>query len=143
MHSSVTLTAAIGNAPHIPFGGLTDRAIHLQHFPTLVAAQPLYTAAGGATGSRYVAPGGPQTLYVALEADTAFRELNQFFLGLAASPLGATQVVSGLLRPAPYVTLGIHVELTRVLDLTDLGVRRHLGLTDKTPGILPFPSDSR
>jgi len=145
MLNGAALTAAVANAPRSPFRGLTYRAIHLRFFPTLAACQPLFTAAGGLVGSRYVAPGGPESLYVALAADAAFREFNQDFLALAATPLGAQQVVDGLLRPPPLVTLGIHIDVAHVLDLTRGGVRRQLGtalpeLTGRWRNVLNAPT---
>src|SRR4051812_19960173 len=128
MHSGAALTAAVGQVPQVPFVGLTYRAIHLRHFPTLVAAQPLFAPAGGLIGSRYVAPGGPESLYVALHATTAFRELNGWFFEQAATPLGVRQVRAGLLRPVPTVMLGIHVDVRHVLDLTNRAVRNGLGI---------------
>jgi RES domain-containing protein len=132
MHSGAALTAAVGQAPPIPFVALAYRAIHLRHFPTLVAAQPLFAPAGGLIGSRYVAPGGPEALYVALNATTAYRELNGWFFELAATPLGVRQMRTGLLRPAPTVTLGIHVDVQHVLDLTNRAVRTGLGIQSLT-----------
>ena len=66
MHNGAALTAALATAQQVPFRGLSYRAIHLRHFPILGTSQPLFTPAGGVAGSRYVAPGGPESLYVAL-----------------------------------------------------------------------------
>ena len=97
----------------------------------MIAAQPLYTPAGGLIGTRYVAPGGPELLHVALDADTAHRELNGVFFNHAATPLGAQQVREGLLRPLPSVILGIHIDVAHVLDLTQTATRRHFGIRSR------------
>lgn len=80
-------------------------------------------------GTRFVPPGGPESLYVALSADTAFREFNQEFLAIASTPLGTGQVAAGLLRPDPFVMLGVHIDVAHVLNLADNTVRQHLGTT--------------
>lgn len=126
MLNGAALHAALATAPRVHLRNLTYRAIHLRHFVILATSQPLFTPAGGLVGSRYVMPDGPESLHTALESETAFRELNQQFLNLAATPLGAQMVVNGELRPDPYVMLGIHVDLPHVLDLTSRAVRRHL-----------------
>ena len=120
MRSAAALSDAVDSAPRVAFKGLTYRAIHLRHFPKLNVAQPLYAPSGGPIGTRYVAPGGPKSLYLALDAETAHRELNGDFFKLAATPLGALQVQDGLLRPIPSVVLGIHVDVMHVLDLTQV-----------------------
>jgi RES domain-containing protein len=131
MRNAAALLDAVASAPRIPFKGMTYRAVHLRHFPTLTAAEPLFTPAGGLIGSRYVAPGGPEALHVALDAETAHRELNGVFFSQAATPLGAQQVIDGLLRPLPSVILAIHVDVAHVLDLTQTAIRRHFGIRSR------------
>src|SRR5713101_1608186 len=63
----------------VSYTDLAFRSIHLRHFANFSAARPLFAAGGEAVGSRYVLPGGPATLYVAFDADTAHREGNQVF----------------------------------------------------------------
>jgi hypothetical protein len=121
MHSPPALTQAIAAAQHlaVPWRGLTFRVSHLQYFSNFAAAQPLFCAAAGAAGSRYVAPHGPAALYVAIDADTAYREFNQHFYRLARSrPSGRSLVRSGQLRPDPGVTLAVHVRVSRLLNVT-------------------------
>src|SRR5438045_3060883 len=110
MLSPPALTAAVATAQNLAvrFQGLTFRAIHLRHFPNFAAAQPLFTAPAGAAGSRYVPPNGPAALYVALDSETAYRELNQDFYRTAHTKGGWRLVRSGQLRPVPCVTLGVH-----------------------------------
>ena len=120
MHNPPALTQAVGAAQNraISVRSVSYRASHLSHFSTFAAAQPLFCAGGGAAGSRYVAPHGPAALYVALDADTACRELNQDFYRTARSPGGRSLVRSGQLRPVPCVLLGVLVRVSRVLNLT-------------------------
>jgi hypothetical protein len=116
------LTAAVAAAQDlaVPLRALGFRASHLRHFANLAAAQPLFSATGGAAGSRYVAPNGPAALYLALDAETAYRELNRDFYLTAR---GRSLVRNGLLRPVPCVALGVHVRVSRLLNLTRSGPR--------------------
>lgn len=123
-----TVLAALGSAGRLAhaYAGLTWRAIHLQHFPNFAAARTLFCPPGGVTGSRYVAPAGPAALYLALDADTAYRELNGWFYAMSRGRAGQALVRSGGLRPAPCVMAGVHVRLSRILDLTRPATRRRL-----------------
>ncbi len=139
MHSVPALTDALAPASRraVGFWGLAFRAIHLKHFVNLAAAQPLFCAAGGTAGSRYVPPHGPAALYLALDADTAYRDLNQAFYQTGKGPTGRTLVRTGLLRPVPCVTLGVHVRVSRLLNLTRSGpnwraVRALLGIRTRS-----------
>src|SRR5438105_2025318 len=99
--------AAVADARRLalPYTGLAYRAIHLRHFANFPEARPLFCPGGGA-GSRYVAPGGPAALYSALDAGTAYREVNQDFLRIARTPAGRRLLRTGGLRPDPLVTIG-------------------------------------
>jgi RES domain-containing protein len=120
MLSPPALTAAIAGVHHlaVPFSELTFRATHLRHFHNVaVAPQPLFCAAAGPAGSRFVAPSGPAALYVALDADTAYQEFNQDFFRVARTPPGRRLVRAGRLRPDPCVMLGVHFRVSRLLNL--------------------------
>ena len=125
MRDVPALTAAVAAAQNlaVPLRALSFRASHLRHFPNFAAAQPLFAATGGAAGSRYVAPNGPAALYLALDAETAYRELNRDFYRTARSAAGRSLVRNGLLRPVPCVMLGVHVRVSRLLNLTRSGPR--------------------
>src|SRR5947199_6373133 len=85
----------------VPMTGLGFRSIHLQYFANFTTAQPLFMAAGGVAGTRYVPPGGPQSLYLAIDADTAHREGNQTYFQTASTAAGLVLVKAGALRPDP------------------------------------------
>lgn len=55
----------------IPLNAVIFRSDHLRHFSNFATARPLFAAAGGAAGSRFVRPNGPAALYAAFDADTA------------------------------------------------------------------------
>lgn len=95
---------------------LLFRASHLVHFANFSAAQPLFCAPGG-PGSRYVPPGGPAALYLALDEPTADREFNKHYYDGFGTTAGRLQITNGVLRPLPFVSLGVHVDVSRLLDL--------------------------
>jgi hypothetical protein len=139
MHNPPSLSQAVSLAQDhaIPWRGLTYRACHLQHFANFATAQPLFCANGGSAGNRYIAPNGPAALYVALDADTAYRELNQNFFRTARGKIGRTLVGNGQLRPVPCVLLGVHVRVTRLLNVGRTGsrwrqTRRLLGISARS-----------
>jgi hypothetical protein len=101
----------------VSYTGLAFRAIRLQYFANFAAVQPLFTAPGGPAGSRYVPPNGPAALYVALDPETAYLEANQNFYRTARTSAGRALVRSGLLRPDTEVIIGVHLRLSRILDL--------------------------
>lgn len=105
----------------VGFRDLGYRAIHLRWFDQFSAAKPLFASAGG-TGSRYVPPHGPAALYAALEIETAYREMNQDFYAALALPSGAALAQAGALRPEPAVAIGVHINVSRLLDLRNAAV---------------------
>ena len=140
------MTVAITAARRFPnpFRRLAYRAVPLRHFSDFIVVRPLFCAPAGSAGSRYVVPNGPAALYVALDADTAYRELNQDFFRTARGPLGRSLVRDGQLRPVPCVLLGILIRTSRLLDLTRthlLGrrTRRLLGISNRSDAELLRP----
>jgi hypothetical protein len=119
MHNPPALTAALAGAHGlaVPLTELTFRASHLRHFPNFAAAQPLFCAAAGPAGSRFIAPHGPAALHVALDPETAHEELNHDFFRVLRTPPGRTLTRAGRHRPYPSVILGIHFRLSRLLSL--------------------------
>src|SRR5262245_39899091 len=119
MHSPPVLTAAIAGAHPLALAptDLTARASHLRHFSNFAIAQPLFCAAAVPAGSRYVAPIEPAVLYLAFDADTAYKEFNQHFVRVASIQPGRRLVLAGRHPPAPCVTLGVHIRLSRLLSL--------------------------
>jgi hypothetical protein len=146
MHNPPALTHAVAAAHRwaVPLRLVIYRASHLRHFSNFATAQPLFCAVAGAAGSRYAMPAGPAALYIALDADTAYRELNQDFFRLARGPAGRSLVRRGQLRPVPTVTLGVHVRVSRVLNVTRSGsnwrpTRRLLGINRRSNAELLRP----
>lgn len=140
MLSGPALVAAVA-ASHplaVPYRALVYRAIHLRWFPTLATARPLDTGRGHV--SRFVPPGGPAALYAALDPDTAYREANQDFFRLLNAPGGGGQALAdaGGLRPAPVVLPGVHVSVSRLLDLGNVSVRQHLGVAADAELLVPW-----
>ena len=79
-------------------------------------------------GSRYVLASGPASLYLAFDADTANREGNQIFYQTSAAPSGLALRRNGGLRPDLVVILGIFINRSNLLDLTDSTVQQTLKL---------------
>lgn len=89
--------------------------------------RPLYAAAGGRSGTRFVPPASPTpSLYLALDADTAHREGNQRFYKLLAVG-GGGLVETGGLRADEVVLLTVFVDAARLLDTRDGGVQAAVG----------------
>jgi RES domain-containing protein len=119
MHNGIALNQAIAacQVHAVSFRDLAYRAIHLRWFDQFASANPLFAAAGGTTGSRYVPPHGPAAaLYTAPGMETAYREMNQDFYAALAGP-GSAVAAAGGLRPDPAVLIGVHLDVSRLLDL--------------------------
>jgi RES domain-containing protein len=130
MLSLPALASAVASARPMAasLAALAIRAVHLRHFSNFAIVNPLHAATGGAAGSRFVVPGGPASLYLALDSEPAYREGNQVFFQTAGSLTGAALIQSGALRPAPTVLFGAFVRTTRLLDLRDALTRNQLGI---------------
>src|SRR5438046_2969040 len=105
-------------------GGLATvvfRSVHIRHFTNFAIVDPLHAAPGGLAGSRYIPPNGPAALYTTLDSQTAYQEGNQVYFQTAASAAGAALLRAGGLRPDPVVVLGIHMRVSRLLNLHDGG----------------------
>jgi len=118
---------------------LTFRAVHLRWFARFPAANPLYVALGQA--SRYVPPGGSAAaLYATFDAETAYREVNQDFYRQLNLPGGGGQALAnaGGLRPLPLVMMGVHVSVSRLLDLDLVSVRQQLNILNTAQLLAPW-----
>jgi RES domain-containing protein len=140
MHNQPALAPAVVATRPLArvLAALTFRAVHLRHFAIFAAARPLHAAPGGVAGSRYVLPHGPAALYTAFGADTAHREGNQVFYQAAAAPAGPALLRAGGLRPYAVVMLGLHVRVTRLLDLRDPAIRLPLGVQADAELLAPW-----
>lgn len=117
MRSGAALAQAVTacRAHAVPFRGLTYRAIHLRWFDQFATARPLFTPPGVRT--RFVPLNGPEVLYSAFELETAYREFNQRFFHTLTGPFGPALIASGGLRPDPAALIGVHLNVSRLLDL--------------------------
>lgn len=108
------------------------RSIHLRHFSNFATVQPLFAARGDSYGTRFVRPNGPTTLYAAIHPATAYLEGNQLFYETGANVgrnIARQELIrSGGLRPAPVVIIGIHLQVSSLLDLQKVNVRLQLGI---------------
>jgi RES domain-containing protein len=126
--SALAAAIAAAHPLAVPYRGLAYRAIRLRYFANFATAQPLFCPPGGLVGSRYVPPQGPEALYLAVDPATAYREVNQDFFRVARTPAGRAQVRAGGIRPVSVVTIGVHVQVARLLDLSRRQTRRRLGI---------------
>jgi len=129
MVPNLPAAVAQAHAQAISFSDIVYRSIHVGHFANFATVNPLFAAGGGQAGSRYVRPNGPRVLYTSLDAETAYREGNQLFHQMANSPAGPTLRGAGLLRPDPVVLIGIHVRVSRLLDLRNQSTQAHFATT--------------
>src|SRR5262249_3569129 len=67
-------------------------------------------------------------LYLAKDALTAHRELNQDFYAHTKTTEGAVRIKRGEIRPHPTVMLGIHISASALLNLRNKEVLTALGI---------------
>lgn len=90
--------------------------------------EPLYYLGSSKVGARYTPLGGPPALYLATDQTTAFAEIQDLFFNPFRHPLP-------LLPRDPVTLVYVRVALGGMLDLTDGGTLRRLGLgTDALQG---------
>jgi RES domain-containing protein len=79
-------------------------------------------------------------LYSALDPDTAYREANQDFFRTFNAPGGGGQALAdaGGLRPDPLAVIGIHISVSRLLDLENVSVRQQLGIAADAELLVPW-----
>lgn len=120
----------------IPIVDLAYRAIHLRWFSGPATANPLF---GVFKASRFVPDQGAfLSLYFALDAETAVREGNQEFFRLLGTTAGNQLAKAGALRPEPLWMVGMHLQLTRMLDLRLSTVRAALGIGSDSDIQMPW-----
>jgi RES domain-containing protein len=116
------LARAIAAVPLRPVQGWTVRAVRSKYLRDRNPPQPLYSLASARTGARFTPLGGPAGLYLADDQDVALAEVRDVAFDAAGKRLP--------LRRRDAVTLvTVLVRIGGVLDLTDPGVRRALGVT--------------
>lgn len=117
------LPAALGRVLGASYAGVLFRAVHLEALygfhraPPYPHPQPLYSLGAPARGARFTPRGGPASLYLAEDTETALAEANQVNLAIRHQNLSAAPLIE------PTVTLAVTVHLLSVLDLGDDAVR--------------------
>ncbi len=117
--------------PTVSFEGILYRAVDLEAlfgFHQLAPyPQPLPLFSGGARlrGARYTPIGGPPSLYLALDPQTAYAEANRVH----------TQAWAGMTAAAPAlpptVLISVHARLDSILDITDKSIQQALDTNDR------------
>ncbi len=126
-----SLQTILSSLPRTSFEGILYRAVDLEalfgfHRP-LPYPQPLPLFSEGARqrGARYTPLGGPASLYLALDPQTAYAEANRVH----------TQVWSGAAATSPAlpptVLISVRVRLETILELTDTAVQHALQITER------------
>ena len=91
MRDIPALAALLPTLPLQPFQGVLYRAVTLEALygfhrnPPYPQVRPLYNLGAPAAGARYTPLGGPPSLYLAVDADTAIAEVNQVYARLIQS----------------------------------------------------------
>lgn len=126
MLSASVLTAALQALPRISYEGILYRAVDMEalfgfHQPTPYPQPlPLFSEGARQRGARYTPVGGPASLYLAYDPETAYAEANRVY----------TQTWSGApgIAPAlpPTVLISVRVRLDSILDITDTAIQREL-----------------
>jgi RES domain-containing protein len=102
--------------------------------PRYANKDDIITGAGSRTaGARWNPPGSFSTVYASLDVETALAEALAHFrhYGLRIS------------KAMPRVLVSLEVKLRRVFDLTDGGVRRALGVSEKRFLVEPWREEQR
>ena len=126
MLSESDLTALLPALPRQSFRGVLYRAVTLEalygfhHNPPYPAIRPLYNLGAPAAGARYTPIGGPPSLYLAQEPDTATSEVNPVYARLRQQ----NPPVAALIPPC--VIFSVKAVLDEVLDLTDPAIQSAL-----------------
>ncbi len=116
------IARAITALPLRSVSGWAVRAVRSKHLKDRNPPEPLYYLASARTGARFPPPGGPAGLYLADDQDVALAEVRDVAFDASGKRLP--------LRRRDAVTLVTAlVRVGGVLDLTDRGVRRALGVS--------------
>jgi len=131
MLTGLSLQTALSALPSTSFEGILYRAVDLEALfgfqRPIPYPQPLPLFSEGARqrGARYTPIGGPASLYLALDPQTAYAEANRVH----------TQVWSGATSTAPAlpptVLISVRVRLETILDLMDATVQYTLQMTER------------
>ena len=117
--------------PACAFEGILYRAVDLEalfgfHLPTPYPKPlPLFSEGARQRGARYTPIGGPDSLYLALDPQTAYAEANRVH---TQAWVGATANAPAL---PPTVLISIRARLDCILDITDTSIQQALHTTQE------------
>lgn len=126
MLSDAALSALLLTLPRRRFQGALYRVVTLEalygfhHNPPYPAVRPLYNLGAPVAGARYTPLGGPPSLYLAEDPDTATAEVNPVYARLRQQNPPIAVVIP------PCVLFSVQAALYEVLDLTDPAIQSAL-----------------
>jgi RES domain-containing protein len=131
MLTGLALQVALDSLPTQSFEGVLYRAVDLEalfgfHRPTPYPQPlPLFSEGARQRGARYTPIGGPASLYLALDPQTAYAEVNRVH----------TQAWSGTVENAPAlpptVLISVRARLDSILDITNAAIQQALQTTER------------
>jgi RES domain-containing protein len=127
MLSGQYLQETLQTLPISTFEGVAYRAVDLEAlfgFHRSVPYQqplPLFSEGARQRGARYTPRGGPASLYLALDPQTAYAEANRVH-----TRAWMNVQTGGAPALPPTVLISVQIRLQTVLDLTDTGIRKVL-----------------
>jgi len=126
MLTEAELLTILPSLPTDAFEGILYRAIDLEalfgfHQP-IPYAQPLPLFSEGARqrGARYTPIGGPASLYLALDPQTAYAEANRVHTQVWRNAATNTPALP------PTVLISVRARIDGILDITDSTIQQHL-----------------
>ena len=131
MLTAQALEKALPLLPACAFEGILYRAVDLEalfgfHLPTPYPKPlPLFSEGARQRGARYTPIGGPDSLYLALDPQTAYAEANRVH---TQAWVGATANAPAL---PPTVLISIRARLDCILDITDTSIQQALHTTQE------------
>ena len=126
MLSASDLTAALQSLHGFSYEGVLYRAVDMEalfgfHQPTPYPRPlPLFSEGARQRGARYTPVGGPASLYLAHDPETAYAEANRVHTQAWA---GASNIAPA---SPPTVLISVRARLNSVLDITDAVIQREL-----------------
>ncbi len=131
MLTEAVLLTTLPSLPTHAFEGVFYRAIDLEalfgfHQPTPYPQPlPLFSEGARQRGARYTPIGGPASLYLALDPQTAYAEANRVHTQAWRSAPASAPVLP------PTVLISVRARLDSVLDITDAAIQQTLQTTNR------------
>ena len=129
MLTEPALRRVLPTLPFCAFEGILYRAVDLEalfgfHQPTPYPQPlPLFSEGSRQRGARYTPIGGPASLYLALDPQTAYAEANRVHTQAWASASTNAPALP------PTVLISVHVRLDSILDITESSIQQALHTT--------------